>query len=190
MYIFFDTETSGLPKRWDAPASDFNNWPRIVQLAWVCCDENGNQTSEQVRLIKPDGFTIEPGAAKVHGISTQYAIENGEPLEPILKEFGAAVEASSLLVAHNIDFDRKIAGAEFLRASLPNVLDDIRRSCTMTESTNYCKLPGRYGYKWPTLDELHRKLFNKSFSGAHDASADCAACMRCFFKLKELGYVS
>ncbi len=189
MYLFFDTETSGLPQRWDAPASDLNNWPRIVQLAWICCDADGTPGPVNIRLIKPVGFTISPGPAKVHGISTQYAIEHGEPIEPVLKEFGEAVKASSLLVAHNIDFDRKIAGAEFLRASLPNVLEDIKRKCTMTESTNYCQLPGRYGYKWPTMDELHRKLFNKSFDGAHDAGADCAACMRCFFKLKELGYV-
>ena len=190
MYIFFDTETSGLPKQWNAPASDFDNWPRIVQLAWICCDADGNQTSEQVRLIKPVGFTIDPGAAKVHGISTEYAVEHGEPIEPGVKEFGEAVKASSVLVAHNIDFDRKIAGAEFLRASLPNVLDEIDLICTMKESTNYCELPGRYGYKWPTMDELHRKLFNKSFDGAHDAGADCSACMRCFFELKKLGCVS
>ena len=29
----------------------------------------------------------------------------------------------------------------------------------MQSSTNYCKLPGPYGYKWPKLSELHIKLF-------------------------------
>jgi len=189
MYLFFDTETSGLPKRWDAPTSDLNNWPRIVQIAWICCDENGNQTSEQVRLIKPVGFSIDPGAAKVHGISTQYATEHGQPIKPILEEFAADINNATVIVAHNIDFDRNIAGAEFLRASMPNVLDAKKSICTMKTSTDFCALPGPYGYKWPKMDELHRKLFNKSFDGAHDAGADCAACMRCFFKLKELGYV-
>ena len=190
MYIFFDTETSGLPRRWDAPVTAVDNWPRIVQIAWICSDAEGNASEPQVRLVKPEGFTISAGAAKVHGISTEYATKHGLPLMPVLEEFAEAVKASDVMVAHNIDFDRSIVGAEFIRTSMPNVFLGKRQCCTMTESTNYCKLPGRYGYKWPTLDELHRKLFNKSFSGAHDAGADCAACMRSFFKLKELGYVS
>ena len=27
MYLIFDTETTGLPKRWDAPLNDLDNWP-------------------------------------------------------------------------------------------------------------------------------------------------------------------
>ena len=41
MYIFFDTETADLPRRWDAPAADIRNWPRVVQLAWIACDSKG-----------------------------------------------------------------------------------------------------------------------------------------------------
>ena len=41
MFLIFDTETTGLPKRWDAPISDTNNWPRIVQLAWQLHEDNG-----------------------------------------------------------------------------------------------------------------------------------------------------
>ena len=33
MYLIFDTETTGLPKRWDAPLNDLDNWPRCVQVA-------------------------------------------------------------------------------------------------------------------------------------------------------------
>jgi hypothetical protein len=35
MYLFFDTETTGLPKNYKAPVTDLNNWPRLVQLAWL-----------------------------------------------------------------------------------------------------------------------------------------------------------
>jgi hypothetical protein len=35
MYLFFDTETTGLPKSWKAPVTDVNNWPRLVQLAFL-----------------------------------------------------------------------------------------------------------------------------------------------------------
>ncbi|KAF0237889.1 MAG: DNA polymerase III subunit [Prolixibacteraceae bacterium] len=43
MYLFFDTETTGLPKNWKAPVTDLNNWPRLVQLAYLLYDSDGNQ---------------------------------------------------------------------------------------------------------------------------------------------------
>jgi len=57
----------------------------------------------------------------------------------------------------------------------------------MQESTYFCKLPGKGGrYKWPTLTELHIKLFGTKFEDAHDALADTTACAKCFFKLVEI----
>ena len=42
--FFFDTETTGLPRDWNAPLRDLDNWPRLVQLAWLLCDEAGLET--------------------------------------------------------------------------------------------------------------------------------------------------
>ena len=62
--------------------------------------------------------------------------------------------------------------------------------CTMKETTDLCKLPGRYGnYKWPKLQELHKHLFGENFVGAHDAMFDIKATMRCYYKLKEDGWI-
>ena len=63
---------------------------------------------------------------------------------------------------------------------------DKQRLCTMQSSTQYCQLPGRYGYKWPTLTELHNILFGRDFEDAHDAAGDINATENCFWKLKEL----
>ena len=41
MFLIFDTETTGLPKKWNAPISDSANWPRCIQLAWQLHDNNG-----------------------------------------------------------------------------------------------------------------------------------------------------
>lgn len=35
MILFFDTETIGLPKIWNAPISDIDNWPRLIELAYL-----------------------------------------------------------------------------------------------------------------------------------------------------------
>ena len=43
MYLFFDTETTGIPRNYKAPASDFKNWPCLVQIAWLVTDATGNE---------------------------------------------------------------------------------------------------------------------------------------------------
>jgi len=108
-------------------------------------------------------------------------------MKPVLDEFAEVVRVANVLVAHNVDFDEKIVGAELIRAGIANVLATKKRRCTMKESADYCRLPGRRGYKWPTLTELHEKLFGEPFGGAHGAPADAEACMRCYFRLRELG---
>ncbi len=189
MYLFFDTETSGLPRDWSAPASDVDNWPRLVQIAWLCCDVDGSTTAVREYLIKPRGFSISRQATQLHGITTARARREGVDLVPVLVEFAEAASAASTIVGHNLGFDVKVTQAEWIRAGLADAMADKELCCTMKASTDHCRLPGRYGYKWPTLDELHRTLFREGFSGAHGALADTEACMRCFFRLRELGVI-
>jgi DNA polymerase III epsilon subunit-like protein len=185
MYLFFDTETSDLPRRWDAPVTDVDNWPRLVQICWIACTPQGEASPPQTHLIKPEGFRIARSATDVHGITTDYAEQHGEPLRPVLDEFVQAVAGARELVAHNISFDACVVGAELFRAGIPHALDKRKQRCTMKEAVHFCKLPGRYGFKWPSLSELHQILFREPLQGAHNATADCLACMRCFFELKK-----
>ena len=66
MYLIFDTETTGLPKRWDAPITDTDNWPRCIQIAWQLHDGMGNLIEHQDYIITPDGFNIPYDAEKIH----------------------------------------------------------------------------------------------------------------------------
>lgn len=186
MYLFFDTETTGIPKNYKAPSSDFENWPRLVQIAWLVADEQGNEIASAEHIVKPDGYSIPPAAAKIHGISTALALQNGVAIKAILDPLVADIGNASVLIAHNMQFDEKILGAELLRAGYPNHVEARPRKCTMQSATNYCRLPGPYGNKWPTLQELYRKLFHEEFSGAHRALADVRACAKCYFELKRL----
>jgi len=85
-----------------------------------------------------------------------------------------------------MSFDEKILGAEFIRKNIQNELFKKNRICTMKQSVRYCKIPGRYGYKWPKLSELHIELFGEDFKEAHDATVDINATAKCFWKMKEL----
>jgi len=190
MVLVFDTETSGLPRNWSAPVSDVDNWPRLVQLGWFCCTPSGTVLRSHEYLIKPEGFKISPQATQLHGITTQRALRDGVDLLPVLEQFCADVRAAKVLVAHNLDFDEKVVQSELCRAELADVFPRKRRVCTMKETASVCRLPGKYGYKWPSLTELHRHLFGTDFAGAHGALADADACQRCFFRLRELGVLA
>ncbi len=190
MYLFFDTETTGLPRDWKAPVSDLDNWPRLVELAWRLYDNSGNSVESRTAIVRPEGFVIPADAAAVHGITTARALVEGVGLEPLLVDFARAVDRSRALVAHNVAFDEKIVGAELLRARVANRFNERERFCTMTASTDLCAIPSRYGYKWPKLSELHQRLFGRVPEGAHAAGSDVEACANCFFEMKRLGLVT
>ena len=188
MYIVFDTETTGLPRDYNAPMSDVDNWPRLVQLAWQLHDARGKLLSNHNYIIRPEGFTIPYNAEKVHGISTKRALAEGHKLTEILAIFERDVHQANFLVGHNIEFDINVVGSEFLRAAATMPLTAPQLD-TKDISTDFCALPGGRGgkFKWPTLTELHQKLFGRGFGDAHDAAYDVDATARCFFGLISQG---
>ncbi len=186
MYLIFDTETTGLPKRWNAPLTDSENWPRCIQIAWQIHDAKGEVIAHEDYLIHPDGFTIPFDSEQVHGISTALAEDQGIPLEEVLEKFHLALDQVEYVVGHNVSFDRNIMGAEYLRAGLADVLEGKAVVDTCTEETaTLCQLPGGRGgkFKLPTLSELYHFLFQESFEEAHNATADVEATSRAFLEL-------
>ena len=110
-------------------------------------------------IICPDGYTIPDDAVRIHGITTQQALEEGRD-------------------------DKKILGAELIRLHRPDVMNSKRTYCTMQAGTDFCRIPGKYGYKWPKLQELYIKLFGHDFDGAHNAMSDIEATQECFWELR------
>jgi DNA polymerase-3 subunit alpha len=191
MFLIFDTETTGLPKRDNAPLEELDNWPRLVQLAWQMHDLSGKFLNARNYIIKPEGFTIPYAAEKLHGISTEKALADGHDLKTVLSEFAGDISHSTLLIAHNIEFDINIVASEFLRNGIENDFLQKKKLCTKIESTDFCAIPGGRGgkFKWPNLAELHFKLFQEGFSNAHNATADVEATTRCFLELLRLGII-
>ncbi|PZD77694.1 DNA polymerase III subunit alpha [Mesonia sp. K7] len=186
MFLIFDTETTGLPKRWDAPITDTDNWPRAIQIAWQLHDQWGNLIEHQDFLIQPEGFDIPYDSERIHGISTELAQEKGEDLQLVLEKFNEALSKTKFVVGQNVDFDLNIMGCEFYRNETSTQLNDLPVLDTCTETTaELCKIPGGRGgkFKLPTLSELHQFLFDQSFKEAHNATADVEATTRCFFEL-------
>ena len=186
MYLIFDTETTGLPKRWNAPISDTDNWPRCIQIAWQLHDELGNLIEHQDYLVQPNGFNIPYEAEQIHGISTALAEQEGIPLNEVLERFNEALAKAKFIVGQNVGFDVNIMGAEFYRENVANPLQELPVLDTCTEHTaQLCQIPGGRGgkFKLPTLTELHEFLFKQPFAEAHNATADVEATTRCFLEL-------
>ena len=189
MYLIFDTETTGLPKSWNAPITDTDNWPRCVQIAWQLHDEMGIVLEHNDFLIKPDNFNIPYDAERIHGISTELAEEQGISLDEGLQLFNEALEKTTFIVGQNLNFDLNIMGCEFHRLGVENKLTSLPILDTCTEKTAFmCQIPGGRGgkFKLPTLTELHTHLFGAGFGEAHNATADVEATTRCFLELIRL----
>jgi len=189
-YCFFDCETTGKPASYRAPVTDGVNWPRLVQVAWLMGDDSVDPADVQCRIVRPDGFAIPKEASDIHGITTAHATVFGQPLDVVLMELFDDAADCGLLVGHNVDFDRPIIGAELVRVGFPTVAQQWMAwpsCCTMKLGTDLCRLPGRYGYKWPRLEELYRHLFGREMGEAHRADLDMVATAECFYEMLRRG---
>ena len=191
MYLIFDTETTGLPQNFNAPLSDSDNWPRMVQIAWQLHDENGKLIENQDYIIKPEGYDIPFNATRIHGISTKMAQEQGRDLQEVLEEFTEVLKKTKVVAGHNIDFDYKIVGAELFRKGIENTLEKTPSADTMELGTDFCQLSGGKNgrYKSPKLEELYEKLYGKKFDEAHNAAADVNATAQVFFEMMRIGII-
>jgi len=182
-YLFFDTETTGLPKNWKASMTDVDNWPRVIELGFQVYDENQNRLFSFNELIKPDGWVIPTGEFWVNnGFNTERSLNEGVPIKYALKQFREWHDQCDYMVAHNISYDYNVLGAEFIRARV-RCEKKLEQICTKESTTHFCKLIAGYGkYKWPTLNELHQKLFNEDMVDAHKADIDVEYLAKCFFE--------
>jgi DNA polymerase-3 subunit alpha len=185
MYLIFDTETTGLPRNYNAPITDTSNWPRVVQLAWQLHEADGTLVEQKDFLIRPDGFNIPFQSEQIHGISTELARLAGEDLGDVLFLFKKALEKADFIVGHNVRFDINVMGCEYVRFNEETPLTlPILDTCT-ERTAEMCQLPGGRGgkFKLPTLTELHDFLFHVGFNEAHNATADVESTTRCFLEL-------
>lgn len=190
MILFFDCETTGLPnfnERARHPSQ-----PHMVQLAAMLMADDGTELESHNVIIKPDGWEIPAEVSAIHGITNEIArcgIAEINASGLLL----AMIQKATLIVAHNITFDKFIARIAMRRCELITDADDLwwkqlPTFCTMHATTNICKLPGSFAnkFKWPKLQEAYQHAFGETLDGAHDALADVRACARIYRWLQTL----
>lgn len=181
-YLFFDTETTGLPDNNRAHYTNIENWPRIVQISWIIADSEGNVKKESDFIVKVD-CEIPADASEIHGITNEIAAAKGVPISDVLTLFLADLEGVEKLISHNVDFDLPVLKSELYRNNFKHDFD-LPTFCTMKSATDFCQIPGNRGYKWPRLDELYSICFDKELHNAHNALVDVRATLEVFYHLK------
>lgn len=189
MYLFVDTEATGLPP---SNGADLRAWPRLVQLGWLLIEENGDVVMQDTAIIRPEGYRIPSRVARIHGISTKKAYEQGIPLNDALKRFSQALRYSHFLIGHNINYDYHVLLAEFHRKRINTLFSNYPRFCTMRSPRvmEFVRIMrGGNHCQYPKLSELYRLLFDERLQRPHDAFADAKTCADCFFELRKIGVI-
>ena len=185
MFLVFDTETNGLPGNFKFPAEYVKNWPNIVQLSWGIYDNKGNELNFYDYIIKPNGFIITEESSKIHGITNEIACREGHAIKDVLYHFKESLCKVHYIVAHNFHFDINTLGAECIRNNIKLSYKSIKKEiCTMKLTTTFCNIPSTYyknELKWPKLQELYTKIFDKPFENCHNSKYDVMACAKCLF---------
>lgn len=191
--LYIDTETTGLPKDYQEHYTKLENWPYIVQVALIIEDDNYGILAKRDIIVKPDGYTIPESASNIHGITNEKA-KSGEKREDVFNYLDLILNNTDIIIGHNASFDLNIIKAEIIRTKgIDNALFEKKEYSlidTMRLGKDVCKIPRSYiygDYKYPKLNELYYKLFNKHFDNQHNAMADVEATYECYKELLRLG---
>lgn len=194
MFLVYDTETSGYVRK-DLPP-DHPDQCHLVELGAILYDEQGVERSSVSLIVRPENWTISPGAAAVHGITQEIAERFGVPIRNAVETFLNLLVNAKKCLAFNMAFDRDVMSIERIRlGELRPVPWYPEMECVMELARDALNLPptaamkraGRLGPKNPNLNEAHVKLFDEPVTGAHSALADARAAKRVWFKLKGWG---
>ncbi len=165
-----------------------------MSLAAAAFTEDGNTEIHSIyNVIKPDGWTIKPGAQEKHLISQEFAEQNGIDIRVPLLHLAWLASMSRLILSYNWNFDKRMILREIaLHPEVPKESFDVTKGrCIMLASAATLKLPNEHGfdsYKWPKLEEAYEFVFQKKMEGAHNAMFDLRASAFLAFALRDLNY--
>ncbi|RZF61883.1 3'-5' exonuclease [Sphingobacterium corticibacterium] len=180
-YLFIDTETSGIPQRWNRPYSDEKNWPHVIQVAWIIYDVSGTEIKRTSKYIYEGDIDITPASYDVHGITRAYLKQHGDRRKAVLRKLAHDIQKyNPVIIGHFVELDVQVLSADYYRANLPNPFISQSFFCTMLDSEKYATNPSATYLRLP---QLHEYLFDNLLTEIHEAEQDANATAKCFFEL-------
>ena len=185
--LFIDTEASGLPKDWNQPYSDNDNWPYAVQVSWVIYTADRVEVKREDHYIKNIDFTISNASYKIHGIDRAMLNQKGEWRKDVMALLADDLQQyQPLVVGHFVELDFNITGVDFYREGMLNPMERLPLFCTMLASSGFVHNPQA---KYLKLNDFYNKLFDKPLAAHHNAIVDALATAEVFFELQKRGII-
>lgn len=178
-----DTESTGL---FDFKRSaDAEGQPRLAQLAMLMLDDECKVESEHSFYVRPDGWTMDPRATEVNGLTDDFLYVHGVPVRDVLEAYSKAILSGRALIAFNAQHDAKILRGELRRAGMPDLFEQTHNVCVMRRANGIIlKEGGKKG--WPSLDRC-RDVLGLSKEGSHRGLKDALDALAVYRHLKSLG---
>lgn len=183
--LIFDTETTGLNAGYNV----------ILQLSYQIVETVDWHIIKEVCHYFPwpeNEWRVSEEAIAVNGLTKNFlSTKQLSDRHDALCEFVKDKDSVDLIVAHNLEFDKKFIIADCKEANVKYAASGWEFSYdTMKRTTSYCAIPKPFGngYKWPKLSELASCLgVDYSDLRLHDSTADVELTKRCFQKLIKRG---
>lgn len=188
-YLFFDTETTGLPSD-RIPASKISGiWPNLVSIAWILANEDGVILHSEYHIVKPINWIIPEQSVAIHKITKTIADKYGMELREVIDRFMWYVNECDVIVAHNLNFDQNVINnALKWQLGKAMMIEDYgkRLFCTMHNGRTIvgtpCKTPGKF--RNVKLVDMYITLFGREPNGVlHNAMTDTQVLMDCFYRI-------
>lgn len=186
--LIFDTETTWFI---DKKNPNLDQQPYIIQFAgifWELIDGEWTELQRINQMIQPK-IPIPYAASQVHHIY-DIDVQNAPTIEEYIDQFLALINASDVVIGHNIEYDEEMIQLELKRLGKQYMYRPKQVVCTMKQTVDYCELKWKWErLKYPKLGELYKKLFWEYFLWAHDAIIDVEATLRAFLELNKIGII-
>lgn len=187
----YDTETTGIPLH-SEPSEDPRQ-PHIVSVCAALVTFDGVPADTLNAIVRPDGWTIPDEAAKVHGITTERAMDEGQPEAEVLEQLLLMHERAAMRIGFNEAFDGRIVRIAIKRFALLTRPKEEREALAerWSESAAYCTMWGARAAmglkKNPKLADAFKHFTGRELENAHDAMQDARANWTVYNHLRALG---
>ena len=189
MKLFFDLETTGLPKQIDFdtwyPPKDVEkyNESRIIEIG-ILLVHKGKIIETYNSLVKPENFiSLKPIITKITGITDEDILNEGKGLSEVINDIQPILDKATVINSYNINFDYNILLSELYRKEdkiTIKKLMDKNKECTLKLATKYL---GRE--KYPKLEYVYKVLFNEDPKQDHRAFGDAILCKDVYYKIRD-----
>lgn len=189
MKLFFDLETTGLPKQKNYhenfPPEDLDKYEsaRIVEIAIILV-KNEKIYKTYTSLVKPSNFTsLSPKITEITGITDKDILSEGKNFKDVLEEIKPLLKEATVINSYNINFDVNILQSEIFRINDQEFLDYMKTKkteCTMQLAKKYFNK----GY-YLKLEKVYETLFKEDPKQDHRAFGDTILCKEVYYKMKD-----